>query len=456
MIQNQTLAHFLILSVLKNTPTCLNSNLHAKINAMPKNIMILIPTLTDGGGERVAADLSLELTRAGHKIFLTLFDGNQGQDYKYNGKLINLNLPAHGNYLVKIITFIKRILAVRKLKKGHKIEVTISFMEAANHVNLLSKINDQIIISIHTSLSSNYSGLLSAIYRIFIKITYNHKTDSIVTVSNGIKNDLIENFSIKKNLVHTIYNGINLDNIKQNAQEPLDEKYHELFLTKEIFITAGRLTEAKGQWHLLKVFSEYKKTGGQEKLIILGDGELYERLMKLANGLNLSTYSFRENKEITVDYDVYFLGFLKNPFKFFKAAKIFICSSLYEGFGNTLVEAMACGTPVISADCDFGPREILTANNKDVSKKTKTIEKVEYGYLLPVFDKKWRKANTPISETEKIWINALQQLSENHNSLKQYSQISHQRATDFSKEKTMQRWIKIIELICPPKTVQVK
>ena len=93
------------------------------------------------------------------------------------------------------------------------------------------------------------------------------------------------------------------------------------------------------------------------RLMILGDGPEKEKLTHLAFQMGLSK-------------DVAFLGFQENPFKYMKKASVFVLSSLQEGFGNVIIEAMACGAPVISTNCPTGPGEI--------------IQHMENGILVPV------------------------------------------------------------------------
>ena len=121
---------------------------------------------------------------------------------------------------------------------------------------------------------------------------------------------------------------------------------------------------------LKKLIREYTPS----KLIILGDGELSDDLIKLSGNLGLKTFSLIGNVQVDDSHDVYFFGFQENPFKFISKSKLFLLSSLYEGFPNVIVEAMACGIPIISSDCKSGPREILTEDSSN-----KKITKAEYG-----------------------------------------------------------------------------
>ena len=114
---------------------------------------------------------------------------------------------------------------------------------------------------------------------------------------------------------------------------------------------------------------EVKKSVKDAGLIFIGHrGEMEKEIKEMSN---LS--GFKE--------DILFLGYQENPFKYISKCDLYVCSSLYEGFPNSLVEAMACGTAVLSTDCKTGPREILSSSNHIETVKDVTIEK--YGVLVP-------------------------------------------------------------------------
>ena len=102
--------------------------------------------------------------------------------------------------------------------------------------------------------------------------------------------------------------------------------------------------------------------------------------------------------------------FQKNPYKFIKASKLFAMTSLWEGFGNTIVEAMACGSPVISVNCKSGPKEIIYPEPE----VNRIINKPEYdgfGVLMPIFfGNEFLEANTRLVERELLWVNTLQDI----------------------------------------------
>jgi glycosyltransferase involved in cell wall biosynthesis len=158
-----------------------------------------------------------------------------------------------------------------------------------------------------------------------------------------MKENLLKNIKIDLDKIEMIYNPIDLSYIRKKTKEEVPEY---LFKKRPVLIACGRLTKEKGFSYLIRAFKDIKKSFPEAKLLILGEGELEEYLKKLSFSLGL--------KE-----SVYFLGFQKNPFKYIARADIFIFSSLYEGLPSALIEAMACGVPIVSTDCTSGPKEIL-------------------------------------------------------------------------------------------------
>jgi len=193
---------------------------------------------------------------------------------------------------------------------------------------------------------------------------------------------------------------------------------------------------------LLRIFKALKEKHKDLKLVILGEGELKEDLVKLSEELGLKTYVWDRDK-LSERFDVYFLGFQKNPFKFMAGSKLFVFPSLWEGFGNVLVEAMACGVPVVSSDCRSGPREIL-APNTDFNYQTQKPEFAEYGVLMPVFEVKYKTAKEPLEEKEIMWVETIDKLLEDESLRKHYSEKAKRRAENFRIEKIVEEWKEIL------------
>ena len=164
--------------------------------------------------------------------------------------------------------------------------------------------------------------------------------DSIVTPSQGVAHELVDIFGARRNIVHPIHNGFDLQAIRDAARERLPEPKQGSWI-----VTCCRLNEQKDFRTLIEAFSRIKPLSGV-KLVIVGDGperDLIERLVE-AYGLTGK---------------VLLTGYQQNPFPWIQAADVFVLSSHYEGFGNVIVEAYALGVPVLASDCRWGPAEII-------------------------------------------------------------------------------------------------
>lgn len=396
---------------------------------MQKKVAFMIRSLSDGGAERVVSNLSLHLSDKIERYILV--HSCEQIDYPYKGELIELNPRKKSQVqglLQKFHYYFRCVNTARNIKEKHKIQVCVSFLSISNLVNILSGGEERVVLSVRNHTSKATTGFYGKIISLLLELSYN-RADVIIAVSQGVKKDLVENYGVDGKKVEVIYNPYDIENIQQSMHEELDEKYRAIFCNP-VIINAGRLTYQKGQIHLIRAFTEVKMRDNNTKLVILGKGELEDELRKAV-------------KELNLENDVFFLGFQKNPFKFIKRSSVYVFPSLYEGFPNALVEAMACGVPVISADCRSGPREIL-APDSDVDKETNTIEYTPYGVLVPVCEGD-HDAKSPLTPQESLLADSITELLSHSNLREKYSLTAEKRADDFNLKNIIPRWEKIIE-----------
>lgn len=308
-----------------------------------KNIAFILPRLSNGGMERVAAALSKEIKKKYNLTIISLLVDDER--YDFGGEIIEINKTIEKNFIGKIFNFLDRVKKIDKIKREKNIDLTLSFEQTCNILNLLTG-KEKKIISIHSIKSrENLSiGIYGKIYNFLMKILYK-KSDKIICVSEGIKKDLNLNYGLDLKRIKVIYNPHDLKFITNNLENIKKEKNNY-----EI-INVGRLDVAKGQKYLLKIISLVKKELPNIKLKILGKGNLESKLKELS-------------KKLSLEENVEFLGYINNPYKEIEKADLFVLSSLYEGFPGVLVESLICRTPIISTDCVYGVREILLSEEE--------------------------------------------------------------------------------------------
>ncbi|MDY3199999.1 MAG: glycosyltransferase [Arcobacter sp.] len=310
-------------------------------------IAFIINSLSGGGAERVIQTLSNSLIKKGYEIHIILLN-NEKQVYELhaNIKVYTLKTSIISKGLGKIIFIPLQSIELFFLLKKLKVKNAISFLVRANLVFSFVKYfsNFKVVISERSFASKHYErkSFSNQIMNFLIKKLY-FKADLIVPISNGIKESLVKDYHLNENKISVIHNPQNIDYINDYKLFKIDFIFEQNY---RYFITLGRLIELKDHVNMIKAFRVVKDSNPMVKLLILGEGPLKNNLQSLINNLGL-------------EYDVLLLGFIKNPFEYLKRSDVFVFSSKFEGFGNVIVEAMACGLPVISTNCPSGPSEIL-------------------------------------------------------------------------------------------------
>ncbi|MCH8332054.1 MAG: glycosyltransferase, partial [Bacteroidetes bacterium] len=341
--------------------------------------------------------------------------------------------------LGKILRMIRRALFLKKLKRQLNIDATVSVLEGPNMINVLTRSGDKVITSIRGSLANtrwHRSFKLGLIKKMIIGL-YN-RSDKVVVNSKGQARDINVSFGIKEDKILVIHNFLDIDKIDELANEELTEAEKQIF-KKQVITYTGRFTDKKGQNHLIRTFGKVRESNPDVRLFLMGDGEWYDYLLELCDGLGLRSYRWDMEDMFNEDYDVYFAGFKENPHKYNKAATIYAFPSLTEGFPNGLTEAMACGTPVISADCRSGPRELLEPES-DFKLESTGLELAQYGILMPVCYGKKIGANEPLSPCEEIWVDGMSKLLNDVELRDRYAKLARERARHFKLSEITSQW----------------
>jgi len=182
--------------------------------------------------------------------------------------------------------------------------------------------------------------------------------DDVIGVSEGVAKTVVENTGVSSTATTVLNNPVDIAAIQSGADEPVDLEWLNGPAICPV-VAVGRLKASKDFATLLRAFATLHERRPATRLVVVGKGTERDRLEALAG-------------ELGVDDAVAFTGYTHNPYAYMGRASVFVLSSTTEGLPTVLIEALACGCPIVSTDCDYGPREILDDGR--------------YGRLTPVGD----------------------------------------------------------------------
>jgi len=354
------------------------------ITSFPMHIALFVRSFGGSGGARFILNIARCLSDKGHRVDLVMGrkEGYYLDEIPAKVRIVDLavrsSLQALGS-LTRVhgdaMALAKMVLALRshwilgaipglaRYLICERPQVMISAMDYPNIAAILardaSRVSTKLILTVHINLSTKVANnQQSRRIRAFPKIAHRFypKSDAIVAVSKGVAKDWSEMIKLNPDHIYTIYNPVITPELKDLAME-----YACDWLTSGSFpviLAVGKLKPAKDFPTLLRAFARVRGMM-KARLIILGEGEQRVKLLKQAQELGISD-------------DLYMPGFVKNPLSYMAKASVFVLSSAWEGLPTVLIEALACGCPVVSTDCPSGPAEIL--------------EDGRFGTLVPVGD----------------------------------------------------------------------
>ena len=314
------------------------------------SVLIYLYDLSGGGIERLSLLLLDEFRRMDMTVTLLL--------HCETGELLPL-LPAG----TRVISFDKRRMAsdvfpLMRVLRREQPDILLSSQHHNNMVSLLAAAaaaaaagrRTRVVVCQHNTLSREAAELGSWKYRIMPAVyrLLSPLMAGVVAVSAGVADDMARATGIARRRIAVIYNPVIGADFTRRASASAPEPWLDEALNKAgppVFVSAGRLVPQKDHATLLRAFARAVRVR-PARLLILGHGPLRPELERLAADLGIAEH-------------VRFAGFVVNPLPYFRRACALVLSSRYEGSGNVLIEAMACGTPAISTDCPHGPAEIL-------------------------------------------------------------------------------------------------
>ncbi len=302
---------------------------------------MVLPYLKAGGTERQAGYIANYLQEKGHTVTVVCLENLNTFEEFFRVPVIHLN---SGSTPARLFT---NLFLLNKQLKKLNADLIISRAWNANLLCSMASALTGIPAVLFLSGSIDLSG--SSFWKRTVQSFMLNKAAKIISVSNESKSNCVRWLQIPEEKIRVIHNGVDLEMAAELSAESIDLP-EKLSQNGPVAVFAGRLIPRKGLDLLLDALSGVQSSGIDLKLLVVGDGEDREKYEQMAQRLNLES-------------SVFFVGEKKNPFPYIKYGDIFVLPSRSEGFPNVLLEAMVLGKPVVAADCDTGPREIINGKN---------------------------------------------------------------------------------------------
>ncbi len=352
------------------------------VNQSHKHIAILAGSLEGGGAEKALLRLAKAFSNKGCRIDFLIFSKDpRSYNLSNNIRVIAVDpspLSVLFKYLIQlplktsIIVFIALIYKKRKKLRSlpniinylttNSPDVFISSITAHDFIAMWAKYilkgKTQFVIRLANSVewSKSSKDFLERQYQYLIRHWY-PKADKIISVSQGLADEIAELSGVPDSDIHTINNPVDNRRINELASQEINDPWFKDD-GPPIIISTARLHPQKDYPTLIKAFWILKEKI-DARLLILGEGSEHDKIVKMIEAYGLQNY-------------VRLLGYQKNPHAYVARADVFVLSSLWEGFSNSLIEALSCGTKIVSTNCKHGTKEILDSG--------------KYGNIVPVGD----------------------------------------------------------------------
>ena len=318
-------------------------------------IALFTVSLEVGGAERVLVTLANRFAVLGHTVQVVLMKplGELRKELCPEVRIVDLNTYRAVRTVLPLVRYLRR----------ERPDALLSTLSQPNLVAILARrlarVPTRVVVREANTPTREFGLALKPKDRIvpaLIARLY-RQADATVAVSRGVQQDLMRLTGLPESRAPCIYNPVITERLLRLREEPVIHPWFEAG-APPVVLAVGRMTSQKDYPTLLRAFAQVRQNH-PARLLILGEGELHADLWRLVQVLGITDA-------------VAMPGYEPNPFAYMRRARVFVLSSRYEGLPNALIQAMACGCPVVSTDCPSGPREILDGGR--------------YGALVPVGD----------------------------------------------------------------------
>lgn len=349
---------------------------------MKQKIVVIIPSLIGGGAEKVMINIATHLNRELFDITLIVLNkqGVYEDILPKDIRIIDLKSERVRYSIFKMIKAINQISPNVIISTLGHLNIALLF------IKLFIKNKPKFIIR-EANTPSKDMAHLKGIKKYLTRYLYSYmykKSDYIIAQCKYMKEDIEKFFNIKSDKIIPIYNPLDIKVIEKLKTEfnPYDNRFINL-------VAVGRLSYQKGFDKLIEAFSIVKEEINNIHLTILGEGALKIELEEKAKFLDVYNH-------------ISFVDFKKNPYPYYYYADMYILSSRWEGFPNTLLEALACNVKVVATDCKSGPREILGENEYGILAKENDTENLAKCIIEYLYSKNYTSDRANYFDIDKI------------------------------------------------------
>lgn len=348
------------------------------------NFLFHTISLTSSGGSRVITNLSNYLAEAGHQVSIVIDRNRVAFPLHKNVKVYHLktlslkdvtpalesntsqfeqhlkrkqtkksrqnkpklreqfslinNMNQWKKYLLKLVTFPTKYLLIQKFLSQFKPDKIASHNMYSFLEHYFFYPKDKFRVVLHNSPKEVF---VNRGVKHILPIKAYFQNRSCISVSDGVLEEMKELMPFISANSKTIYNPFDFEDIRHRSEDPIDEFY----LNNKYILSVSSLAPGKRVERIIHAFYQLDDLALQ--LVILGVGEEEQKLKMLVDNKGLQER-------------VHFVGFIPNPMPYMKNAECLVLASDSEGLPTVLIEALVCGTPVVSTNCKTGPSEILT------------------------------------------------------------------------------------------------
>lgn len=309
-------------------------------------LTFFIPTLEYGGAEQVIVNIVNGLSSRGYDVELLLCQFEEEWRSKLASGVRVLKLPAASTHAPGIVAHLPAL--VTYLRR----ENPTALFPHLTHTNVVSLAvtrvlgTDTLVVPTHHLMFEAATDDTPRARAVQWASRYLYPSaDRIIAVSEGVADSIVDRTAVKREDISVLYNPIDVEAIRDRAREPVD---HEWFGNDEmkVVLFVGRVEEQKDLKTWLRAFKRVHDRDPDTRAVIVGKGQQRADIRAYADDLGIGEV-------------VSIPGYVENPYSYMRGADVFLLSSRFEGLPTVLIEALACGCPVVATNCPCGPREIL-------------------------------------------------------------------------------------------------